>query len=238
MKTVWNGHPCSRGGRGHASTDRPGSQPEGPPGAGQARGLRSHNQLCWCTCCGPLHFPRWKSRAVLDLQPNSPHPRPGSEHRGPLVSALGQKHRRWSSKIFKQRSFQKEILQILNFLLWGKSMIQTRGTHVLVPLPESRRAAPSAHPFRRPGEGGDVIADCWGLNCAPERCCGPAPSTCERDVFGNRVLANDAVKVRSCGWALIQQDLSNRSHLDTQTDRHKGQCIKAHRECHLQPRNG
>ena len=32
------------------------------------------------------------------------------------------------------------------------------------------------------------------------------PSTCSRTLFGNRVLADDQVKMRSLGWALVQYD--------------------------------
>ena len=43
-------------------------------------------------------------------------------------------------------------------------------------------------------------------------------------LFGNRVFADDQVKMRSLGWALIQYDcvLVKRGDLNTDTDMHRG----------------
>ena len=63
-------------------------------------------------------------------------------------------------------------------------------------------------------------------------------------LFGNRVFADDRVKMKSLGWALIQHDLVfiNKGHLDPETVMHTGEahvsrkpgiCVR-----HLQTRDG
>ena len=46
-------------------------------------------------------------------------------------------------------------------------------------------------------------------------------------LFGNRVFADDPVRVRSLEWAQIQYDcvLMKRGNLDPQTDNVQGECL-------------
>ena len=46
-------------------------------------------------------------------------------------------------------------------------------------------------------------------------------------LFGNRVFADDQIKMRSLGWTLIQYDyvLMKRGNLDTEIDMHRGKMM-------------
>lgn len=63
-------------------------------------------------------------------------------------------------------------------------------------------------------------------------------------LFGDRVFADDRVKMRSLGWALIQHDpvFINKGHLDTETVMHTGEAHLSRKPGmwvrHLQTRDG